>query len=232
MIYAILGLLTKAVTPGIPRKKRRLNACCALAILAVLTIFTLGELAKLGSSSNSNSSITIGSKNFTEQLIVAEMVAQQLERTTQLKVNRRFSLGGSQVMQQALNDGTIDLDVEYTGTALASILHLPVPHDPASVLPTVREAYRKQFKLVWLPPLGFDNSYRLAVRSNDTRLTHITTISQLTPIAPQLSAAFDFEFAERDDGYKGLAHTYGLHFQHVADMHPDLLYPRAQGQQY
>ncbi|MEJ0010433.1 MAG: glycine betaine ABC transporter substrate-binding protein [Alphaproteobacteria bacterium] len=224
LIYGLLSLFAMASAPQRPRRERRGWLAAALAGLAVLVVFTGYGLAQEGNAAP-GVSIAVGSKNFTEQLIVAEMVAQQIERTTHLPVARHFGLGGSSVMHEALAKGEIDVAVEYTGTALAGILHLPVPASRAAVFPTVRDAYAARYGLVWLKPLGFDNSYELAVREGDPRLAGVTTISALSGVAPRLTAAFDFEFAERADGYRGLQQRYGLQFGRVLDMHPDLLYP-------
>ena len=225
-IHGLLSLITLGITPHYSPAKRRIALAAAALIVGAFTL-TIG-VYNLSHRALVKADVTIGSKNFTEQLIVAEMVAQYIEQHSALVVERRFGLGGSNVMHQALRDGSIDIAVEYTGTALTSILHKAVPAQPSAVFPLVRDAYQREFALTWFAPLGFDNSYRLAMRPNDPKLNGITTTSALAAYAPSLRAAFDFEFAERDDGYKGLQKTYGLHFGHVVDMHPDLLYPALQ----
>lgn len=168
-------------------------------------------------------SITIGSKNFTEQLIVGELIAQTLERNG-YNVTRRFGLGGSSVLHQALVNGEIDIAVEYTGTALTAILHKPPLHNREEAFLAVQKEYSRRYSLEWLPPLGFNNSYCLAIRANDPKMGGITTISDLARHANTLTAAFDFEFAERKDGYAGLRQAYGLKFSAIRDIHPDILY--------
>ena len=218
-IHLLLSLITVSMMPEYaPWKRQWAKAISLFLIGGLLLVPILGR-------SDTGTFITVGSKNFTEQLIVAEMVAQQIERHSQYKVKRRFGLGGSTVLQQALTDGSIDVAVEYTGTALTAILHLPVPSETRAVFPLVQDAYQKQFGLKWFAPLGFDNGYRLAIRDGDTKLNDVYTISDLVEHGESLKAAFDFEFAEREDGYKGLKSKYGLKFQRVVDMHPDLLYP-------
>lgn len=221
-IHGLLSLITLAVTAGTPRRMRFWATASSVCIAGGLILVVISTL---GFKQIAVPSVTVGSKNFTEQLIVAEMVAQQIERHSDIPVRRRFGLGGSNVMHQALRDGTIDMAVEYTGTALTSILHLPIPSQRVKVFPLVQDAYQKHFGLRWLPPLGFDNSYRLAIRDQNEQLRDVKTITALTGHAASLKAAFDFEFAEREDGYKGLKKTYGLQFQRVVDMHPDVLYP-------
>ncbi|MBI1275398.1 ABC transporter permease subunit [bacterium] len=171
----------------------------------------------------SDDSITIGSKNFTEQLIVGELIAQTLEQNG-YHVIRRFGLGGSSVLHQALINGEIDIAVEYTGTALTAILHKPPLHNREEAFLAVQKEYNRRFNLEWLPPLGFNNSYCLAIRTGDPKLEGISTISDLALHANNLKAAFDFEFAERKDGYAGLRQAYGLKFAEIRDIHPDILY--------
>jgi len=219
-LHVILGLAGTAVLPAASRRRKRLAfAMCSIA-LAGAALFTL---AFLRISTPVANQIVIGSKNFTEQLIVAEMVAQHLEHTTDLHVVRRFGLGGSTVLHRALREGQIDLAIEYTGTALSAILHQPPLADATQVFPTVRDLYAERFALRWLPPLGFNNSYVLAVsKAGHTGALH--TISDLAARSGQMVAAFDFEFAERKDGYAGLKKAYGMKFARVVDMHPDLMY--------
>lgn len=220
LVHALLSLIERRCMPGAPRRPFLRGA-----IIVALVLFLLFSLRVMtANDGRSDKTITIGSKNFTEQLLVAEMVAQQIEDHTHLKVIRRFGLGGSNVLHQALRDGSIDLAVEYTGTALATVLHQKVPSNPSKTFALVHDAYAREFDLTWLPPLGFNNSYLLAVRASDPRLRGVSTVSQLIGKAPTITAAFDFEFAERADGYQGLRDKHGLRFRNVADMHPDLLY--------
>ena len=221
LIHVLLGLLGQSMAQGHSLKIKRMMLVVSILGIILMATFTLIYTREPQAAANH---ITVGSKNFTEQLIVAEIVAQQIEKQTHLPVVRRFGMGGSTVVHQALMDGTVDISVEYTGTALSAILHEPTPADHNDVFAHVRDAYAKRFQLQWFPPLGFNNSYALAVRKADARLADGDTISALVVKAPFLTAAFDFEFAERADGYKGLAERYGLHFGHVTDMHPDLLY--------
>jgi glycine betaine/choline ABC-type transport system substrate-binding protein len=156
--------------------------------------------------------IVIGSKNFTEQIILGELLAQHLEARTHLKVERRFSLGGTYICQDAIRAGEIDLYVEYTGTALAAILKEKPSSDPADVYRRVKAAYAKRFNLAVLKPLGFDNSFAMVIRGADAGRLHLKTISDIAPYAPHWRAAFGYEFMERPDGFKGLAKTYQLKF--------------------
>jgi osmoprotectant transport system substrate-binding protein len=156
--------------------------------------------------------IVVGSKNFSEQALLGEIVAQQLEARTHREVTRRFYLAGSYICQQALLAGRVDLYVEYTGTALTAILHDPLEADPTAVYERVRSEYQRQFGLEVLPSLGFNNTFAIVVRGEDARRLHLKTISDAAPFAHDWRAGFGYEFMERPDGFKGLAQTYGLSF--------------------
>jgi len=157
-------------------------------------------------------SIVVASKNFTEQTILAELVAQQIERRTDIRVDRRFFLGGTFVCHHAIVAGEVDIYVEYTGTALTAILERPPAHDPGAVYAGVRKAYADRFDLVWGEPLGFDNTFAILVRGADARALGITTISDAAPHTPNWRAGFGYEFMEREDGFPGLAQRYDLEF--------------------
>ena len=162
--------------------------------------------------------VIVGCKNFTEQRVLGELLAQTIEAAG-MPVTRRLDLGGTFVCDSALRAGQIDAYVEYTGTALGAILKLPPEADPAAVLATVRERYAPA-GLVWTAPLGFDNTFALVVRDDVTA----RTISEAVPLARGWRAAFGYEFKERADGYPALATTYGLAFADVRIMDLGLLY--------
>ncbi|HUX09187.1 MAG TPA: glycine betaine ABC transporter substrate-binding protein [Terriglobia bacterium] len=159
-----------------------------------------------------NQVIVVGSKNFTEQVILGEMLAQYLHQRTGLQVERRFYLGGTYICQQALLAGRIDVYVEYTGTALTAILKQPVEHNAENVYGKVKKLYASRFNLVAMPPLGFNDTFALVIRGEDARQDHLATISEAVPYAAHWRPGFGYEFMERQDGYKGLVKTYGLKF--------------------
>ena len=156
-------------------------------------------------------SITVGSKNFTEQLVLGKLLTQMLEAFGLHPIDRRFYLAGTYIAQQALLSGRIDMYVEYTGTALAAVLKEKPSSDPKQVFATVQREYARRFDLQVMPPLGFDNSFAIVMRGDDAR-RKVRTLSQLATIAPQLRMGVGYEFMERPDGYKGLVSTYGLKF--------------------
>lgn len=178
--------------------------------LAVLCIITV--LNALGCGGNRKATIVVGSKNFTEQIVLAELFAQQIEAHTNLRVERRVNLGGTLICHQALLAGKIDLYPEYTGTALTAILNDPPQSDPSAVLLRVREEYRARFAVEALQPLGFNNTFAIVVRGEDAKNLGLQKISDLAPYAPKWRAGFGYEFMERPDGYRGWAAAYGLHF--------------------
>jgi osmoprotectant transport system substrate-binding protein len=156
--------------------------------------------------------IVVGSKNFTEQLLLGELVALHLERTTRLPVERRFYLAGSYICHQAVLAGRIDIYVEYTGTALTAILKERPEGDAAQVFNRVKKDYQRRFHLDVFPSLGFNNTFAIVVRGDDARRLHLRTLSEAARYAPEWRAGVGYEFMERPDGYQGWAKTYGLKF--------------------
>jgi osmoprotectant transport system substrate-binding protein len=155
--------------------------------------------------------IVIGSKNFTEQLILGELIAQQVETRTHLAVERRFYLAGTYICQQAILGGRIDIYPEYTGTALTAILQENPQGDRENVYHRVKAEYSRRFNLAVGQPFGFNDTFAIEIRGEDARRLNLKTISQASAYAPGWRAGFGYEFMERPDGYKGLASTYGLH---------------------
>jgi osmoprotectant transport system substrate-binding protein len=156
--------------------------------------------------------IVVGSKNFTEQLILGEMFAQIIEARTHLPVERRFYLAGTFICQQAILAGRIDIYPEYTGTALTAVLKQQPSGDKQQIYQRVKQNYESKFGLAVVPPLGFDDTFAMVIRGDDARRLHLQTLSQAAQFTPQWRAGFGYEFMERPDGYKGLVSSYGLRF--------------------
>jgi osmoprotectant transport system substrate-binding protein len=154
----------------------------------------------------------IGAKNFTEQVVLGELLAQEIEAKSGLKVERRFYLAGSYICQQALVAGRIDAYVEYTGTALTAILKQPLDRDPNRVMDTVQRLYESRYQVSAGPPLGFENTFAMVIRGDDARRLHLTTLSQAAQYAPQWRLGAGYEFEQRPDGLAGLSSAYGLKF--------------------
>lgn len=197
-----------------------------LVLLGVVAYFTAPSAASAthAEQPGSGETVRIASKNFTEQFILGEMMAQLIESRTNLPVDRRFGLGGTMIAHGALSRGEVDLYAEYTGTALTAILHREVVTDPDSALSIVREVYRDRFEAEWLQPFGFNNTYVLAVRAADADQFGWEKISDLAYRASRLRGGFPSEFMERPDGYPGLRRVYGFSFGTVVDIDPAIMY--------
>lgn len=152
--------------------------------------------------------IVVGSKNFTESVILGELLAQKLE-SAGCKVDRRLNMGGTFVCDSAIRSGAIDAYVEYSGTALTAILKQPSMNDRARVDVIVRDAYAKR-RLRWSPALGFNNTFAMIVRKSDAQSHGLHTISDVTKIAATVRPGFGYEFTERPDGWSGLQQAYDL----------------------
>ena len=158
--------------------------------------------------------LTIGSKFFTEQVILAELLAQHIEARTGISVVRKTNLGGTLLVQKALLSGDLDLYVEYTGTALTAVLNeSPSPGDtPAAIYARVKNQYAQRFNFELTEPLGFENTFAMVIRGDDAQRLHLRSMSDLAPIASQWRVGVGYEFLERPDGFRGWSERYGLHF--------------------
>ncbi len=156
--------------------------------------------------------VVVGSKNFTESFILGELIAQQIETRTHLKVERRFYLAGTYICQQAILAERIDVYPEYTGTALTAILKQNAGGDKQDVYRRVKSEYEHRFGLTLGPSLGFNDTFAMEIRGEDARRLNLKTLSQAAVFASQWRAGFGYEFMERPDGYPGLAAAYRLHF--------------------
>ena len=179
-----------------------LGAAGAVAVAVVVST--------AAASGPAHGAIVVGSKNFTEQLVLGEVVAQTLERQG-LAVQRRLNLGGTLICDRALLNGDIDVYVEYTGTALTAVFRQPIRADSSAVFATVRDLYARTGRTL-LPPLGFNNTFAILVRGSDARSRRLETIEDAARESPHWRAGFGYEFVGRPDGYPGLASAYGLRF--------------------
>ena len=168
--------------------------------------------------------IIVGSKNFEESRLLAEIFARLIEEHTDLEVERRFNLAGTQVCFEALRTGAIDLYPEYTGTGLASILEKPATANSSEALRRVRAEFLARWDLWWLAPLGFENAYALAVPRALAERHELGTLSDLARVSSDLTAGFGFEFVKRPDGLPGLRERYGLDFGEVRSLQQTLKY--------
>jgi glycine betaine/choline ABC-type transport system substrate-binding protein len=224
-----IGTVEVLLRPGRRSGTAKRRAVATLAVLALFSLAVFLFLAGQGGvqgtfSPDRRPRLRIGTKNFTEQLILGELLAQQIETAAGLEIDRRFNLGGTILCHRALANGEIDLYPEYTGTALTAILEQEKEADPEACFALVAKAYRERFSCKWFSPFGFNSTYAITVRSRDAVREGWSKISDLEQKALKLEAGFTAEFSERPDGYPGLRQAYGFAFGKVFDLDPGLMY--------
>lgn len=216
----LLGLVERQFSV---ETKRRLSVApkLALAVVALLVVFGVAywQFTKKPAAPNR---VVVGSKDFTESALLAEIVAQMLEARG-VSVERRFELGGN-LPHEALISRTLDIYPEYTGTAFTAILrHAPVT-DPRAVYEQVKREYADKFDVDVSSPLGFENTFAILVRGADARQLSLKTVSDAAPHTPKWRAGFGQDFMSRADGYPGFSKAYGLNFAEVREMDLSLTY--------
>jgi osmoprotectant transport system substrate-binding protein len=195
-----------------PRKVATVRAGCFRAGRSFVSLLVAGVLSLSSCAPSHSDRVVISSKNFTESLILGELMAQEIEAHTPLKVERRFYLAGTYICQQGILAGRIDIYPEYTGTALTAILKQKPESDPTQVYEHVKSEYEKRLGLTLGPAFGFNDTFAMEIRGDEARRLNLKTLSQAAAYAPRWRAGFGYEFMERPDGYKGLVAAYGLHF--------------------
>lgn len=191
-------------------KKKGIFLLLSLVLAAALLF---AGCAGGGGAAGDKGKIVVGSKNFNENIILGEMLAQLIEAKTDLQVERKMNLGGTLVCFNALKQGDLDLYPDYTGTGLMAVLKQPVQTDPDKVYDYVQKEYNEQFKIKWLKPYGFNNTYTVAVRRETADKYNLEKTSDLVPLAKDMVFGGEQEFFNRPDGYDGLVKTYGLNFK-------------------
>jgi osmoprotectant transport system permease protein len=214
----LLGYVERTIqfTSAVRTNSRKLLWSSGIVILAFagLVYFIVGK---------STGRIAVGSKDFTEQVILGEILAQVIEGKTGTEVVRRFDLGGN-LAHDAMIAGEIDVYVEYTGTALLAILKEKPMADPQQVYQKVKDDYAKRFQLEWTEPLGFNNTFAILVRAEDAEKLGLKTVSDASKVSPHWRAGFGQDFMSRADGYPGFARAYGLRFKEIREMDLSLTY--------
>ncbi|MGI6161677.1 MAG: glycine betaine ABC transporter substrate-binding protein [Christensenellales bacterium] len=197
--------------------------CMVLLVLVGLTFVLTGCGSK-------DDTITIGSKNFTESIVLSEVFAQVIEHNTDLKVQRNQNMGGTFICFEAIKNNEIDIYPEYTGTALTALLELPVVSDPDEAYDIVKKDFEEQLDIAWLEPLGLNNTYAVIVSPEVADEYNLTTISDLAAVSDELVFGSAHEFFNRDDGYDGLIEYYDMSFKgDPVKMDITLLYPTVAG---
>jgi len=194
------------------RKIATLRAGCFRARHSFVSVLVAAVLSLSSCAPSHSDRIVISSKNFTESLILGELMAQEIEAHTSLKVERRFYLAGTYICHQGMLAGRIDIYPEYTGTALTAILKQKPESDRTQVYQRVNSEYEKRLGLTLGPAFGFNDTFAMEIRGQEARRLNLKTLSQAAAYAPRWRAGFGYEFMERPDGYKGLVAAYGLHF--------------------
>ncbi len=164
----------------------------------------------LGAGCSHRPAVIVGSKNFTEQLILGEIIAQQIERRLDVRVDRKLNLGGTLLAHQALVGGSIDLYPEYSGTAFAAVLKEAAPKDATAAFARLNQEYGARWRLEWMPPLGFENTFAMVIRTRDAKAGGFQTLSDAARRAEGWRLGAGYEFAQRADGLPGLIKTYHL----------------------
>jgi osmoprotectant transport system permease protein len=213
-----LGYVERRIQSGGARKGKSKK----LLGSGMVVLLALGAAAYLYFAQGGNR-IAVGSKDFSEQVILGEILAQAIEAKSGLQVERRFDLGGN-LAHEALVAGEIDVYPEYTGTALLAILKDKPLKDPREVYRRVTAEYAQRFDLVWTEPLGFNNTFAILVRGEDARKLKLKTISDAAGVSDQWRAGFGQDFMSRADGYRGFAKAYGFHFAEIREMDLSLTY--------
>lgn len=238
ILDALIATLGAALRPGREPPALRLRLAAAGIVTALLAIgLAFPRPAEAtGQGPDRTTTVVVGAKNFTEQIVLGELLSQWIEGRTGLWVERRFPLGGTVICHEALLNDGIDLYVEYTGTALLNLLGLE--YDPGAsadtVLEEVRRNYRERFDTEVLPSLGFENTYAIAMPRESLESLGWDRLSQVAEAGAsdadsRLHAGFTSEFVEREDGLPGLSRAYGLRFAKVSDLAPEFIYTAAAG---
>lgn len=218
MSYTSKMNVSSSVRKTNKKGRKKLVISFATIVLIAAGVFAFYPTAK------AEDKITIGSKNFSEQLILGNMLADLIESKTNIKVERKLNLGGTQVAFGALNKGDIDLYVEYTGTGLVDIMKKQAVNDPNQVYSIVKKEFQTKYGIDLLNPLGFNNTYALAVRQDTANQYGLNTISDLAKVSGQMIIGPTIEFPNRSDGLPGLTKAYNMNFKDVKAVDGGLRY--------
>lgn len=226
----VLSTLQKWLQPKQKRdpifKFQKVAAILILVFMSIGIVFSSSNVSQQTSNYKGSVKgvIRIATKNFTEQHILGELMAQVIEMKTDLSVERKFNLGGTLICHEALKRGEIDLYAEYTGTGLVAILNENVISNADKAYNLTAKRYHEKFNLIWLKPFGFNNTYTLTVRKDDAIKNKWESITDLSSSDRNLIAGFTPEFQERPDGYKKLQKAYSIQFRKIKDLDPSLTY--------
>lgn len=230
ILDTLIGKIEKIITNRKVKQqsyKRFKIASASFVVILCSGLLGLGFMPKLLLpywNTEKNNTVRIATKNFTEQYILGELMAQMLEAKTHLNVERKFNLGATGIVQAALVKGDVDMYPEYTGTAFLTVLHMKHPDSPKQVFQTVKRAYLKRYHLLWLPSFGFSNSQAITVKQKLALQYNLDDISDLRAIEKQIILGAPAAFISREDGLIGLKRVYKLNFGEVKQMDPGIMY--------
>lgn len=216
----IIGKIEKVVEPRNKKNKLQKRTVAIASIMMIgITIIPL-----FASAFSKGDTIVIGSKNYTESRILANIYSILIEENTNIRVEKKFDLAGTDVVFKAITKGEVDIYPEYTGTVLVSILKKDIITDPAETYKLTKNELKEKYNLEMLKPLGFNNTYTLAVRKDDAKKFNLNTFSDLSNVSNKMVLGATYEFIGRDDGLIGLAKKYGMNFKDTKGMDSGLRY--------
>jgi osmoprotectant transport system substrate-binding protein len=186
-------------------KKTTKRIGLALALVMVVSMLFTG--------CSSSKSVTIGSKDYGENIVLGEIFSQLIEAKTDIKVNRKLNMGGTFVCFEAIKNGDIDIYPEFTGTALTALLKADVISDPDEAYEFVSNEFDKQFNIKWFKDLGYNNTYAIAISNEAYEKYGVETNSDFAKISEDFVFGAEHEFFDRQDGYDGLVAEYGITFK-------------------
>ncbi len=220
----ILGRAEKYFSPGSRAASASKKALVAMTVVLLMLVgYSAWASRRSGSDSSTyTAKLVVATKDFTESILLGEIVAQMLEDRGVLVV-RNFELGGN-LPHDGLVSGAVDIYPEYTGTSYTAILHHQPITDPRAVYDQVKREYAEKFGIEISPPLGFENTFAILVRGADARKLNLKNVSDAVSYAPQWRAGFGQDFMSRADGYPGFSRAYGLRFAEVREMDLSLTY--------
>jgi osmoprotectant transport system substrate-binding protein len=214
---------------------KKLTLTCVMIISLVAMLSACGFAPPSSNTGNSGSkptAVIVGSKSFTENILIGDMMYDLLQANLKgVNIENKSNLGGTMVPWNAIQSGQIDMYTEYTGTGLVDILKQPVQHDPNQAYQIVKTQYPLKYHIDWMSPLGFNDTYAIAVPKSIAQQYNLKTISDLAAVAPKLTFGAEPEYFTRPDGYPGLISTYGLHFAAKKELNVGLKYEAAGSNQ-
>jgi osmoprotectant transport system permease protein len=220
---AVLALVADGSLAWLERRLRSHRATVhGPALVASVALILLALVIATVTVRGSRSGVVVGSKNFTEQVVLGELIAQAIEAEG-LPVSRKLNLGGTFICDRALRSGDVDVYAEYTGTAVTAVFHQEVAHDPDQALQQARDLYARA-GISTLEPFGFNNTFAILVRTADAKRFALRSVADLQKVSAKWRPGFGYEFLERPDGYTGLTRAYGLHFDAPRAMDLSLIY--------